>query len=57
MSALNRAATTIGLKAVIGELDYDLAKSLYHDEETGEDAWDEWVDKFIDTYGTAVAGV
>lgn len=57
MTALNRDATLTGLKAVIGELDYDLAKSLDHDEETGEDTWDEWVDKFIDAYGKAVAGV
>lgn len=39
------------LRNVIEHLDYDQHKYLECDEETGEDIYHEWVDRFIDAYG------
>jgi hypothetical protein len=50
VNALDREATETALKGVLGELDYDLAKAIDRDEETGEDRWHEWVDKFESAY-------
>jgi hypothetical protein len=54
VTALNRNAVLAALKAVIVELDYDPSKALDRDEKTGEDTWDEWVDKFDLSYRAAV---
>lgn len=52
---LDRAAVDAALRQVIGHLDYDLAKGLECDEETGEDTYSVHVDRFVEEYGK-VAG-
>jgi hypothetical protein len=47
---LDRAAVDAALRQVIGHLDYDLAKGLECDEETGEDTYSVHVDRFISEY-------
>lgn len=54
MSNLDHAAVDAALRQVIGHLDYDLAKGLECDEETGEDTYSVHVDRFVEEYGKAV---
>lgn len=51
MTALDRVAVDAALRQVIGHLDYDPAKGLECDEETGVDTYSVHVDRFVEEYG------
>lgn len=50
MSALDPKAVDYALRRLIALLDYDLHKSLEHDEETGEDTYHGPVTQFTSSY-------
>ena len=53
-SILNRSAVDAALRKVFSWADYDLHKGIERDEDTGEDTYDEHVDRFIAEYNKAV---
>jgi len=49
---LDGTAVDKALRDIISDLDSDLHKSLESDEETGEDSYDYWVERFITVYNS-----
>lgn len=47
---MDRRAIEHALKQVISDLDYDLHKNLERDEVTGQDAYPDLVEEFIEAY-------